>query len=66
MIWDKSKTELENIFEAINEQTEAIKENNSLLKEQRSFWMKVVNDEFLKELVENNEKLSSDPSMNHG
>lgn len=53
----KTEDLINEILQEIKELRKEQEATNAILKEQQSFWSKVVNDEFLKEFVENNESL---------
>jgi len=50
-MYDKSKSELENIFNAIEEQTKELKSIKMLLQEQLTFWHKIENGDYYNEVM---------------
>jgi len=50
-MYDPSKTEFQNLFSAIEEQSELIKETNSLLRQQLAFWNTITGEDYFAEMV---------------
>jgi len=48
---DPQKSELRNLFDAVEEQTKLIKETNDLLRQQLAFWNKISSEEYFNEVV---------------
>lgn len=51
MIYDNSKSEFMNIFNAINEQSKLQKETNDLIRQMLAFWNKLEREDYYEEMV---------------
>lgn len=50
-MYDPNKSELQNLFDAVEEQTKLIKETNDLLRQQLAFWKTISSEEYFNEVV---------------